>query len=381
MPVPNYFDSITTNSAFEQRFKSEKGKSLAELGYAPGSKWGRQHLLACRVIGHPSQDAVLPGLKGHAGEFDEALPTEILDLIEGPHPDHMKWTEHELVHEYGVSLGQTWAALRPFKSPTNVEPSERPATPRQRHQVQHEGFTDSQSMNLEESPQSGGSASRPSSQGSSLGYVEAVAPGQSPLQEDKTVRLVECFIRHVLYYCPPQATRGLLEVVEFRDERLQWSIEKDGSKLLSAVDDGGLSRVLRHDEIPISKEVCFLEAKKCFQIIRDGEPLISDECLAQMTCEALGFGVTTNAQRSVNPFLEKKERNLIHLIHPFNLSILFLLSISSYSSLIHSLIIYFVLFFYCILYMLLLTATPVSLVFVRSNITSASSSSTGRTTS
>lgn len=37
----------------------------------------------------------------------------------------------------------------------------------------------------------------------------------------------------------------------------------------------------------VNNRVAMLEAKRSFQLIHDGRPVISDECFAQMSCQAI----------------------------------------------------------------------------------------------
>ncbi|KAJ5804203.1 uncharacterized protein N7518_000506 [Penicillium psychrosexuale] len=78
-------------------------------------------------------------------------------------------------------------------------------------------------------------------------------------------------------------------VVEFRDVKLRTRAVLGGNKI-TAIDDGGLCiRIEAKDNkfILQNDHVAILEAKRKFQCLEEGKPIISDKCLAQMTCEAL----------------------------------------------------------------------------------------------
>lgn len=59
---------------------------------------------------------------------------------------------------------------------------------------------------------------------------------------------------------------------------------------MNATDDGGLCLRIQNDQGDFRLRddcVAILEAKRKFQWLEEGKPTILDECLAQMTCEAL----------------------------------------------------------------------------------------------
>jgi hypothetical protein len=287
MASPPYFNTVTTKSAFTSRFELEKGTSFGKLPHAAASNWGRQHLLACRVIRRQKLDRILPLLANyHRTSLDTrrgSFPPEIDKFLSGPTTKHEFLSEHQLIREYGVSLGQTWASLATFKDPKDREVDEHSKNEedgrrkRARRSILQGDYVDSSTMTVS-GPESG-EDSDSSSQPSPVGYVE----------DTQTLRLANCVIRHVLYYCSPQEGTDLKNVVEFRDKKLCLKVLTPQGRQLTATDDGGLC--LRQNQNGIFRitkpHITMLEAKKRFHLIQNGRPIITDECFAQMTCEAL----------------------------------------------------------------------------------------------
>lgn len=63
-----------------------------------------------------------------------------------------------------------------------------------------------------------------------------------------------------------------------------------GLRQIVAIDDGGLClrrQTPNRGFILAKSHVAILEAKAQFQCLENGRPVISDECFAQMVCEAL----------------------------------------------------------------------------------------------
>ncbi|KAJ5573727.1 uncharacterized protein N7459_008154 [Penicillium hispanicum] len=143
------------------------------------------------------------------------------------------------------------------------------------------------------------------SQESSLGYVDRDAHYLGIMLEDDTVRLASCVIRHILYFAPPQNASWKPTVVEFRDAKTRLAAATLDRRQIVAIDDGGLC--LRQQEpgrgfILVKNHIAILEAKTQFQCVRNGQPIISDKCSAQMICEALAARLSDqrhNAQQSV----------------------------------------------------------------------------------
>ncbi|KAL1849858.1 hypothetical protein VTK73DRAFT_9800 [Phialemonium thermophilum] len=291
-----YLDSVTSPATLDQRFLIENGRPFAELAFDPGSRWGRQHLLACRVIVRSSHDPILPRISSYVDSVwnrETDLPGAIAALIDGPEISYKGLGERQLVGLYGVSLGQVWVALRVCRSPGEFTRSSTP--PRRRQQTVREDYVDSGAMTVGSSPLRGDVSSgdsKPSSKDSSIGYIEGASSKLPDPPEDRTLRLVSCFIRQILYHFPPPSEEDLAPTIEFRDEKFCFKGQtRESQKAVRATDDGGrlvgttINGTCRVDNLGVT----LLEAKGRFQIVRDGKPFLSDDCLAQMTCEALAL--------------------------------------------------------------------------------------------
>ncbi|RSL43123.1 hypothetical protein CEP53_011845, partial [Fusarium sp. AF-6] len=260
-----YFRLITSQSIFEARSLSENPRPFSELPSLASSKWSRERLFAARVIRCEGQNNLLPMYS----------------------------------HDFITPEGQAWAALAEFKGPlsrrglvssangdTEAEPSE--------------GFINSSLIQVgSSSPADNHSHGTPDS---SVGYVDGGHDGSIPLEED-TVRLVSCVFRHILYFIQSFDSRRL--VVEFRDARMRHAAPFLNHNVV-AIDDGGLClrRQIGGSFVLSRNQVVALEAKRRFQIIEDGRPVISDECFAQMVCEAI-------AARLVDPLEELRHESVI----------------------------------------------------------------------
>ncbi|KAJ5179768.1 hypothetical protein N7492_002978 [Penicillium capsulatum] len=139
---------------------------------------------------------------------------------------------------------------------------------------------------------------------SSVGYIDRETHFLLGSPEDETLRLASCVIRHILYFAQPQELETSPIVVEFRDAKARLAaLTPILRRKIIATDDGGLS--LREETNGafqvIKNRVAILEAKRQFQCLEDGRPIMSDRCFAQMTCEAL-------VARLADPF-EELEHN------------------------------------------------------------------------
>ncbi|KAF3386301.1 hypothetical protein F1880_000398 [Penicillium rolfsii] len=125
---------------------------------------------------------------------------------------------------------------------------------------------------------------------SSVGYIDSEARSFLNSPEDKTLRLASSVMRHILYFAPPQDSVASPIVVEFRDAKARLStLTPSLGRKLTATDDGGLClREESHGAFRVSKNrVAILEAKRHFQCLEHGQPVVTDKCFAQMTFEAL----------------------------------------------------------------------------------------------
>ncbi|KAL5350921.1 hypothetical protein ACLOAV_004494 [Pseudogymnoascus australis] len=295
-----YFSTITSEATFRARFVAEEGKTFSELDDVAASDWGREHLFACRVVRREVQNNILPALSNHAFPGDAQTSREIVDLLDGPRVEHMGQSEYFLVRNYGVSLGNIWAAMAMYKghqdrrrtdatgsSEDETDSEEEESRPKRiRRNTIPENFVDSSMIQIGSS-----SPTREGSQvASSVGYVDVASHTFLMPPEDGTLRLASCVIRHILYFAPPQESGRLPTVVEFRDAKTRLTARSPVlERRMVATDDGGLClRQQSNDLFKVLKNrVAMLEAKRRFQCIEDGKPIISDKCFAQMTCEAL----------------------------------------------------------------------------------------------
>ena len=295
-----YFSTITSKSSFRKRFDAELGRTFSELDLTSSNNGGRNSLFAFRVIRREVQSPILPLWSPYTSPTDTKASTEIAQFLDGPQEMHVTQSEHFFVHKYGQSLGQIWAAMTMFKGPkarrkadtrdssedeSDEEIVSRPA--RIRTHPPQEDFVDSSMMQI-------GSSSPPpeGSQGtSSLVYVDLESHNFIMHPEDETLGLLSCVIRHILYFAPPQNSMSISAVVEFRDAKTRLAVSTPNlARKMVAIDDGALC--LRQESSTglftvVKNRVVTFEAKSHFQCIVDGQPIISDECFAQMTREAL----------------------------------------------------------------------------------------------
>ncbi|AEO70395.1 d7e97f78-b2a0-49c4-900a-46db6049e10d [Thermothielavioides terrestris] len=289
-----YYDTVRNPSTLRQRAISEKAlRSLSSLRNAkpdkspdPVSLWGREHLFALRVVCE-KQPATgdLSILTPHLPPRGAPLPPCIQALIDGPNQNNStlsQMSEPEIVRSYSPdSLGSVWAAfgalLRDKNGPGGSGgSSDRPS--RSTEPIQRFGdYVPSDSFQIGSSPPD----DRPPSSNSSgsIGYTEN---SQTPSVEDLTVRMANCFIRLVLNYGQVLSS----PIFEFRDERLTVShvLAASPRSAIQAVDDGGVRMFHPRGK---DVQVAMLEAKRCFQAIDDGKPVVSDGLLAQMVGQAV----------------------------------------------------------------------------------------------
>lgn len=318
-----YFKTVTSESSFGTRFAKEGGRTFSELQYTPASQWGREHLLACRVIRKDPQSTILPIISPFCRPVDVQYPPDIEKSIDGPKNDDIMQSEHLLVHTHGVSLGQVWAAMAMLLGPKNrrkagneaiAEDETKTRPKRVSRDTRQDNFVDSSSIRV-------GSSSPPaqsSSASSSMEYVDTESHALLWTSEDETLRFVSRVIRHLLYYTPLQKSGPLPLVVEYRDNHARLAAFTPVLKhKIVALDDGGicLREKLGHGAFEIVKNhIAILETKKCFQHIENGKPVIPDDCFAQMTCEALAARLANTRSSS-----EPEERYTLiwgHVIPP-----------------------------------------------------------------
>ncbi|KAF9775562.1 hypothetical protein IL306_006323, partial [Fusarium sp. DS 682] len=216
---------------------------------------------------------------------------QIEDFLHGPDKECLYNTNCFLIHKYGVSLGELWKALAALKSdlppPTIASNEGTPEVKRVRRSTVHEGYVDSASYRIQSSSPFKRSSSSSSDESSGPGYIDP-KPTQDLPAEDSAVLLITRVLRHLVYYIQPHKCTP---VVDFRHERQRMSLKIPGlDKPIIAIDDGGLSLFKVEAGTRPSTEpkvmLALLEAKRRL-VVDDGKPVISDECLAQMTYEAI----------------------------------------------------------------------------------------------
>ncbi|KAF4502373.1 hypothetical protein FAGAP_1434 [Fusarium agapanthi] len=283
-----YFETITSASAFDTQLKAELKHSDGPLSIddlqASGSNWGRRQLLACRLIVLPTVHSVLPAYAEYTQRVKGSKIQEIEDFLDGPDPALMHHSTHFLISEYGFSLGEMWAALAAVKRyprPRAISSNEgTPEAKRVRRNTALEGYVSSAGFQISSSdPEERSSPSAGSDGSGGPSYTEP-KPSPGLPAENSTVHLIARVFNHLLYYTQPPKSSP---VVDFRHNPQRMNSEMRGlKKQFIAIDDGGLS--LKFDEGPVA--VALLEAKRRL-VVDNGRPKISDECLAQMTCEAI----------------------------------------------------------------------------------------------
>lgn len=298
MSANTYFSSVISPAQHQRELATSGARSLASCVGQSGSSWGREHLIACRVLVSATQHHVLPvpGPGNQPGTF-----RQIAKFIDGPTaPDFYLQSEHQLLRSAGNdwSLGQIWAALAAVLQRQEQQETGDGRPERVRQQTQREGYVrwpDAGPLDGSSPPNSGGSSQ--GSQASSAGYVEEQFGTTGT--EDETVHLASSVIRHVLAFAPPQHGVHLDRVVEFRVRKTRVVGNTAGGLQVRAVDDGGLclrTRGVNGSFVVADDHVAILEAKRQFQHIEDGQPQVTDNLLAQMVCEAIAARLATRKE-------------------------------------------------------------------------------------
>ncbi|KAG5655144.1 hypothetical protein KAF25_001917, partial [Fusarium avenaceum] len=309
---------------------------FSTLKLQAGSSWGRDHLFAFHVISATPPNRrgyLLPALQPFSHdlyfEADKDIPIgnqRKLSGLLGSKPAGVRSAfEHHLVGKFGTSLGQFWAALEDVKAQEDDPDSD---------SLSDEGSADTGSVDFEDlgdagfedfgdnfplsdsdhGPlakrrkvkstnhkdmvssthlQIGSSSSQQGPSSSQISYQsDFIEAHTSPRQEAYTVRLISCAIRHILHYSQHQEAQMVLELRQ--SERLALDIPSLEGSIVS-IDDGGLRLRLLGKRRPGNNFVALLEAKRCLKVL-DGRPVISDDCLAQMTCEAIVTKATQPSQ-------------------------------------------------------------------------------------
>ncbi|KAF5552227.1 hypothetical protein FNAPI_7142 [Fusarium napiforme] len=193
--------------------------------------------------------------------------------------------QHALVREpeVGATLARFWAALRDVKTLKSDEEQPQPnqrTSARVRSQTTHPGFVNSEgiassSQGHEDNPASSFATSTGS-------FTSERGPAAHLPVEVYTVELAFAAINHILLYTQNPSSDRPVEI------RLQerWLIQT-GNKRITAIDDGGLT-LIDDDGERTENSVVLLEAKGRLDVCdKANRPIVSDELLGQMTCEAI----------------------------------------------------------------------------------------------
>jgi hypothetical protein len=305
--MPNRDTYYPTRSVEDYKHKYDNDRVTFELDEKSvrlsASKWGRKHLIACRVI-QQLGGKLLPILEGYAPK-PEALEDQpewhhIQPLIDGLSKDDLRnKSRRELEREHPY-LGTVWSSLAKCLASQEPDESKEYAT-RNGQQTQMETQSSfephiSHGREVDEDQRPKSSTPEHWSQQS---YKSGSANG-SELDEDihcdsikgetVTVNLAGAFISYVLNFCAVQdpATNWM---IEFREEQIRISHDQAFMNI-DATDDGGIWSVEtnEHGKKPWKwgKRLAILEAKKAFeQIDIDNRAVVSDANWSQYTCEAL----------------------------------------------------------------------------------------------
>lgn len=302
----DYFTSVTTTSALNKRTPRrlcDRDKNLPS-----GSSWGADELTTFRVVVNAKKNRVLPYLRDNTAPCEQVLRSNALlvQLLQ-PTPNLAGRTELDLVAQYGAPLGQFWAALdevigdaavpieqreKTKESHVPSSPPDQPASKRTRIAVEHPDMVNSNQIRIGSS-----SPFQTDSQVSSQDDAFVPDDHDSLVREANTERLLTCFLRYILY--STQSVRDQRHRLECRTP-LAATVYLPGEWCVRAEDDGGL-RLRLLDLRPGQPDLtayyqrprpvdCYhvtFEAKRQFQLIKDGQPTILDNWLGQMTAEAL----------------------------------------------------------------------------------------------
>jgi len=316
----SYFTEFTSKSALAGSPRlNQLPKQLP-----PASSWGRNEISAFRVVNSPTNARILPRFANKRDVYNNLTNsnTALLGLVQ-PTPSNLPThIETDLAIRYGPTLGQFWAALAdilagkqdgdlldlgglhagPMAQDDIASSPEQPPSKRIRKSVEHQNMVNSTQVRFGSS-----SPYQASSQVSSAD--EPFIPLNSGLDEAreiKTERLMTCFFRHILYAAPYEKL-GLRNRLECRTS-LFARVFTEGGWCIQAEDDGGLRWRERmfleggeHIYARSQRSDCYytlFEAKKRFQQIREGRPIISDAWLGQMTAEALAGRLARKADNS-----------------------------------------------------------------------------------
>jgi hypothetical protein len=304
-----------TKNIKEYKKKYPNGPVILELDEKylrlSASKWGKQHLIACRVI-QKVGGKILPILRTYAPKPKdlklEEKSANIQRLIDGLEKGDLHYKSSLELEEENPELGTLWTALSECLASREAGGPNRYAQQTIRQTQGEENLLSNPATQSFE-PRSPNSEDEPTpSQGSKSSSLarssqESYKPGSSngsEVDEDEhsdqtkseliTVNLASAFIRYVLNFCAGQkpATRWM---VGFRGEPIRERNETAHIKF-DATDDGGIwttaTTTLGKRPWTWGKRLALLEANRAFHHIDlENRPVVSDANWSQYTCEAL----------------------------------------------------------------------------------------------
>ncbi|EHK22145.1 uncharacterized protein TRIVIDRAFT_60979 [Trichoderma virens Gv29-8] len=247
-----YYDSIRSKSSYWAAVSSRQSQNSQALQSSTHQEttalhWGIDHLFAWRVICKPPS-AILPFFQCKV-EFAEAGKDEwhqvIRQVIDGPRESISalsKMSQAEIFQSYSRGpCGLIWADLAILLQPEAPNSDPTPPTVRPNPQNAYLFF-----------------------------YLDCPVV---PCPAEVTVNFASSLIRTILSFSQPPDERS--STIEYRG-RLRYRGENSES-----VDEGGI------EAIPSGMQVALLEAKRLFQHMENGRPVVSDNLLSQVVGVAL----------------------------------------------------------------------------------------------
>ncbi|KAK3694152.1 hypothetical protein B0T22DRAFT_437255 [Podospora appendiculata] len=305
-----YFETITSKRVLRRhthKYPPLYRRKQHDLPAASG--WGTEELFA-------SRSGVLRYRTASSSAFLEppSRPTvaELSRIIDPLQPGNELLAETELMLLLGGTAGMFWAALHRFTGPQHLRmmgadvhadahsdaddlempdlgdvagigaqsddhlPSLAPCLPQRtrRQAQQHPDYVDSSHIQIASSSPVPDSHQSSSFASDNVGYVSREEHTRRAISEDATVELASAFLRHALVYCQLQnitsADSSSLLLLEYSGMR-----RPDGE--IALLDKHSAAHFVRHGEV-----LALLEAKKHFNLIQDGRPVITDRILGQV---------------------------------------------------------------------------------------------------
>ncbi|KAL7933337.1 hypothetical protein V8C35DRAFT_304062 [Trichoderma chlorosporum] len=290
-----YETSVTSPSLFRQKAINKKtfNQLYQDENWTSGvSAWGREELIAARVIFTSPADIIQP-LRDFYPDAEITTEEPFSQFIDGPGTDDwfQIWDPELVQGTTPQCLGLVWAAVGGFSRRERLllNPaggSSRPTRPAAQISRQR---TQEQLGQIRDFRASRGSSASSSSSGSLLGFVE---PTETPLLERSTVRLISSMCEFFLVY--GQSLSGTRPPMIWRyDTPVHSFIGGSTRRKISAVNDGGIQ--MWDPTRRVFRQIALLEAKRTLEV-ENGEPVVTDEVAGQIVGEALAL------HRSDSPF-------------------------------------------------------------------------------